>query len=109
MRFESLTFKFDVKTTKFQFNSLKCFPQGFMVMADAFFWSHAEREREVFVRFLAIVVGSYSIHPQNNFLFILVLKDKVIELDEKPSRIKMSKKLSFILTSRAGLLNHRHI
>ena len=45
-----------------------------MVMADALLRTHAERQGEVRVRLLPIMIRTDGVHPQNNFIMIIILK-----------------------------------
>jgi len=45
-----------------------------MIMPNALLRPHAERQGEVCVRLLSIVIWSNSVHPQNNLIMIFILK-----------------------------------
>ena len=72
--FISSTFEFNVQATEFKFHSLKSLTKGFMVMTDALLCPHAERQGEVCIRLLPIMIRTNSVHPQNNFIMIIILK-----------------------------------
>jgi len=43
-------------------------------MTDALLCPHAERQGEVCIRLLPIMIRTNSVHPQNNFIMIIILK-----------------------------------
>jgi hypothetical protein len=68
------TFEFDVQATEFKFHSLKSLTKGLMIMPNALLRPHAERQREVCVRLLPIMIRTNGVHPQNDFIMIIILK-----------------------------------
>ena len=69
-----LTFEVYVQATEFQLNALQRFAQRFMVMTDFRFPTGTKWQRKVRVSFLPVVVWPNSIHPQDNFFTIIILK-----------------------------------
>ena len=65
--------EFDVETAEFEFDALKRFAEGFVVVADRRFGALAEGQREIRVRLLTVVIGADCVHPQNHLFFIFVL------------------------------------
>jgi hypothetical protein len=69
-----LTLELNLKSGKLELDSLQSFAERFVVMGDGLLRALAEREGEVGVRFLAVVVGPHGVHPQYYLLAIVVLK-----------------------------------
>ena len=72
--FISSTFEFNVQATELKFNSLKSLTKRFMVMTNALLCPHAERQGEVCICLLPIMIWTNGIHPQDNFIMIIILK-----------------------------------
>lgn len=69
-----LTSKVDGISTMFEFNTLQCFAQGFMVMAYGLFLTATEWQWKICICFLPIVVRAHRIHPQYDFFLWCILK-----------------------------------
>lgn len=68
------TFEVNVKSTELQFCPLQCLSECLMVVTDALLWSCTEWQGEVGISLLSVVVGTNSVHPQNNLLSIFILQ-----------------------------------
>uniref|UniRef100_A0A2M4B0K2 Putative secreted protein n=1 Tax=Anopheles triannulatus TaxID=58253 RepID=A0A2M4B0K2_9DIPT len=72
LRRADIIFENQLVPTKLQLHSLERFAHRFMVMIDRLFGTNAERQREVGIRFLPVVVRSDRVHPQHNLLVVFV-------------------------------------
>ena len=68
-----LTFEVDLGTTVFQFDTENVLAQRFVIVRDVSLLSPTERQREVIVGFLSIVIRANGVHPENDFLTVLIL------------------------------------
>lgn len=69
-----ITSKVDGISTVFEFNTLQCFAQGFMVMAYGLFLAPTKWQWKICICFLSIVIWAHRIHPQYDFFFWRILK-----------------------------------
>lgn len=54
-----------------------------MIMRNLLFRSSTERQGKVVVGFLSIVIGTNGVHPENDFLTIVVLNKALVRREEE--------------------------
>jgi hypothetical protein len=72
----SYTFEFNIQATEFKFHSLQSLTEGLMIVANALLCPSTKRQGKVSICFLSIMVRSNSVHPQDNFIMIIILKQR---------------------------------
>lgn len=72
----SYTFEFNIQATEFKFHSLQSLTEGLMIVANALLCPPTKRQGKVSICFLSIMVRPNSVHPQDNFIMIIILKQR---------------------------------
>lgn len=80
---EDRTFEIDLYSTVFQFDAENILAECFMIMRNLLFRSSTERQGKVVVGFLSIVIGTNGVHPENDFLTIVVLNKALVRREEE--------------------------
>ena len=71
-----LTFEVDLGATVFQLDTENVLTQRFVIVRYVSLLSPTERQREVIVGFLSIVIRTNGVHPENDFLTVFILKNE---------------------------------